>query len=331
LACPTNSTNAFAAAFLLAILYDLDLQLQWNISTSRQVQCEEGASLSISQWVEDLGQFDSIIDEKNRTGTGILVSSYEGYDNFNFDPIHDTQQHLRYNASVFPIWPAVQEMTLPRNHAIDLFALGQDVVYGLLFDEFFSFCPYHLESDPPSNAIPMQSVILEVSSGTAPDGADRIRSCVLQVLNATPNDDDLPGMRDTPCHVYVLSDQSIIQDTAVAPLIRELSPSSERSIWIEQDHVCSFSFFSIAVGDDDNERATDTGLGLSQNIWNIVHAASHARGGWILPKTTRSENDTLLGDGSKLIRERVESARHTEQWKKGREPFVISPFQECRY
>ena len=325
-----------AAAFLLAILYDLDLRWTSPLS-SRPESCNEGVSLIIQLLASNLTHSDRF-EKTNGTVDGILIRSYDGNVNFELSP--GGTDASRYHSSEFPIWKELGDISQIEARAADLFAFGQDVAYGLLFNELFSFCPYP-SPDPPTNVIPGRSVILEVSSGTAPADLPRIQSCIEMALKEGGSEESLGAAGYPRCHIYVLSDQPVVENTAPSTvLIPEQGLSSDLSpIKMELEHDCSLSIVYLPPVEHESTNAGATELEelglLSPRIWNDIRTASHARSGWIAPNTVARNNNKTLHDGlrssSLLIRERLEAKRHMEQWKAGREPFVISPFPECRY
>ena len=270
----------------------------------------------IQMMASNLEGFESL-EATNRTVSGILVSTYEG--NINFE-LSDGREYLRHDWSHFPIWKELGDISQTKARAADIFAYGQDVAYGLLFNELISFCPY-TSPDPPMNVIPERSVILEVSGETLPADLHRIQSCIGNMTRNEGGSEELLGAEYPRCHIYVLLDQPVFDNTAPSPLISNSGLSSQLSPIMELETDCSLSFSYLPV---------DPALSLSPRIWDNIRTVAHGRGGWIVPCTV-PQNKTLHGLGSSLIRERLEAKRHTEQWKAGRVPFVISPFPECCY
>lgn len=235
----------------------------------------------------------------------------------------------------------------------DLFAHGPDVLFGLLFHELFSYCPYYPttindegggdSSVPP----PMSSraAVLHLESAVASnDEEDSIRNCIESIF--FPNDVDkaeefsINGSfqdDESSCHIYILADSSTIEDTILASMVVKSSDESSASdespprLMLRRDRVCSFSFYPMIVSAAPEESSPQ----LQPVFWKAIQEASEARAGWIQPRASSSSRVSSDGEvlqaSATLTRGRLEYKRHYETWKQGREPFWITQLQECFY
>ena len=105
-----------AAAFLLAILYDLDLR--WTSPLSRRPEsCDEGVSLIVQLLASNVTHNDGF-EKKNWTVDGILIRSFDGKVNFELSP--GGTDASRYHSSEFPIWKELGDISQIQDRAADL-------------------------------------------------------------------------------------------------------------------------------------------------------------------------------------------------------------------
>ncbi len=207
----------------------------------------------------------------------------------------------------------------------DMFAQGQDVAYGILFHELFSYCPAVSIDDGNFAAY---SYVLHLES-RASLSVETIQRCMVSVLHANEEENSIVAgvlEHDKSCHFYIMADIPTIQNSVLASMIHQSETESPRLIVGQDQGSCSFSFLYMGIVDESDH---DENEALPPTFWKHVEEASAARAGWIGPENPKKFG--RLGVGAGLVRERFEYKRHHETWKQGREPFWIPKITECFY
>lgn len=120
----------------------------------------------------------------------------------------------------------------------DLYAYGKDLLYGLLFHELFSFCPYpSLQSYTPQ---PSSSIVLHMEVDTAPS-TGRIQECILNLLDYEDEKLKSEPSSEKSCHLFILSDSPVENEAAFAPLV--LGSGENARLTVSRDLKCSLSFY----------------------------------------------------------------------------------------
>jgi hypothetical protein len=305
--------------------------------------CEEGGSLVPKEWARKI---QVAIGDDARPNTTV----------FSLDTMIDLSENLkisvessklRYDASS---WNNVIDD--PSFSALkNLFAEGQDLAYGTLFHEIFSYCPLQasttqLVGATPELALPSFTIVLLLEHLDEQDGSDAVlenaRGCIKSLIVAAETEEETSlfekinrHVEAPSCHIFVLSDTSTIQETVLAPLLKN---SSGLMTFGKRDDdspiLCTFSFYDMIAENRDEAVAAKAAasFSISSYSWKQIQDSSQARTGWV--ETRHKEIGTqagILNTKASFVRDRLEYKRYWETWKKGRDPFEIDPLPTCYY
>jgi hypothetical protein len=325
---------SFFSGFLYAIVNDMDIR--WTAAKlDGSSFCDDGGSLKPAAWTEgfetaEAGYGNASILETSfdeLLATGISGNGTDLSDD-SLVVLLDELNALKTNFSEWNTLIADKSSSDGgRERLSDLFAHGSDVLFGLLFHELLSYCPFPDIQDEfllPQVAS-SSAAVLQLESAVTND-MESLRTCIESIFfpSAGGSSDDRANA-DATCHVYILSDVPSIKETVLASMVLTAESESPR-LMVRRDRFCSFSFYYTTSASHDLNKNTPQ---LSLFSWKGIQVAAGARRGWI--RATEPRPKGTHSAALALTRGRLEYKRYFETWKQGREPFLIGQLPECLY
>lgn len=296
--------------FVLGILTNRSLVVKtklWNAG------CSDEGRLSSRSWLE--GRVEEV-DWGDNFGEDSKVSSFlasdGGHVELRFGSLrYEEEDWIRLFLNFTGEALSKEQQSLLHT----LYEYGPSVLYGNIFHQLLSYCPYN-DTTNGLGRNARNTFVVEADSAALDDPSTLV-PCVEKLI---PQEDWL--LDEDPsswtCHLYV-----------VAEGLHESANLTDELYLDNIGHACTISIYS-------KSEFVDIAGRPSRFFWHTIDSVSKARTGWIRPNTKSQipvpkETNTMAEHALSLIQERLEYKRHWETWKQGRVPFEISPLAECTY